>query len=213
MPLVLHAYRYSVYARIVRIVLAEKAVAYDPVEVDPFAPDRDPAYLALHPFGRVPVLVHDGFALYETAAIGRYLNRVFPQPPLQPLDPRAAARMDQIIAVADSYGYWPLVRQVFSHAVFRPALGVAGDTQEVATGLVASRTVLAALEALTGTDAYLVGPQPSLADCHLGAMLAYFTASAEAAALLEEYPRLCRVWRHLAQRRSFLDTEPGLPGR
>ncbi|MFO1079766.1 MAG: glutathione S-transferase family protein [Reyranellaceae bacterium] len=215
MPLVLHAYRYSVYARIVRAVLAvlaEKALPYEQVEVDPFAPDRDPGYLTLHPFGRVPVLVHDGFALYETSAITRYLDRVFPQPTLQPSDPQAAARMDQIIGVVDSYGYWPLVRQVFSHGVFRPAAGLAGDAQEVAQGLVAARTVLAALDGLAGSGPYLVGSQPSLADFHLGSMLAYFTQVAEAAALLDAYPRLSRAWRALVQRPSFQATEPGLPG-
>src|SRR6478735_9346904 len=69
MPLVLHGYHYSVYVRIVRLALAEKGVAYDRVEVNPFVPDVPSAYLALHPFGRVPTLVHDGFALYETGAI------------------------------------------------------------------------------------------------------------------------------------------------
>ena len=80
MPLVLHGYRYSVYVRIVRLALAEKGVAYDRVEVNPFAPDVPASYLALHPFGRVPTLVHDDFALYETGAITRYVDRAFAGP-------------------------------------------------------------------------------------------------------------------------------------
>ena len=94
MALVLHGYRYSVYLRIVRLTLAEKGVAYDRVEVNPFASDVPAAYLALHPFGRVPTLVHDGFVLYETGAITRYIDRAFPGPPLQPGDARALARME-----------------------------------------------------------------------------------------------------------------------
>ena len=120
MSLVLHGYRYSVYLRIARLALAEKGVAYDRVEVNPFAPDVPAAYLALHPFGRVPTLVHDDFVLYETGAITRYVDRAFAGPALQPAAPQALARMDQIIGVVDSYGYWPLVRQVFSQRVFRP---------------------------------------------------------------------------------------------
>ena len=112
MPLVLHGYRYSVYLRIARLALAEKGVAYDRVEVNPFAPDVPAAYLALHPFGRVPALVHDGFALYETGAITRYIDRAFSGPALQPTGPQALARMDQIIAIVDAYAYWPMVRQV-----------------------------------------------------------------------------------------------------
>src|ERR1700746_835802 len=108
MSLVLHGYRYSVYNRIARLALAEKDVAYDRVEVNPFAPDVPASYLVLHPFGRVPTLVHDGFTLYETGAITRYIDRAFPGPALQPANPQALARMDQIISIVDAYAYWPL---------------------------------------------------------------------------------------------------------
>src|SRR5215831_20733088 len=104
MPLMLHGYRYSVYVRIARLVLAEKGVAYDRVEVNPFALPVPADYLALHPFGRVPTLVHDGFVLYETGAIIRYVDRSFAGPALQPDSPRTLARMDQLIGIIDSYG-------------------------------------------------------------------------------------------------------------
>src|SRR5215472_9989752 len=135
MSLVLHGYHYSVYNRIARLALVEKGVPYQQVEVNPFAPDVPAAYLALHPFGRVPTLVHDGFALYETQAITRYIDRAFAGPSLQPAGPKALARMDQIIAVVDAYAYWPLVRQVFSHAVFGPRLGRPTNRDEIARGL------------------------------------------------------------------------------
>lgn len=70
MILILHGYKYSVYQRIVRMVLAEKQTAYRQVEVDPFG-DLPPDYHTLHPFGRVPVLVDGDFTLFETAAIAR----------------------------------------------------------------------------------------------------------------------------------------------
>ncbi len=211
MALVLHGYRYSVYVRIARLALAEKGVACERVEVDPFAPDVPAAYLALHPFGRVPTLVHDGFALYETSAITRYVDRAFAGPALQPADPHALARMDQIIGVVDSYGYWPLVRQVFSHRVFRPAVGRPTDEAEVAQGLAGSAKVLGALEALAAPDGFLAGSALSLADLHLGAMIAYFAAAPEGAALLAEHPRLAGWWRKLGRRPSIVATDPGLP--
>jgi len=210
--LVLHGFRYSVYVRIARLTLAEKGVAYEQVEVNPFAPDLPASHLELHPFGRVPALVHEGFALYETGAITRYIDRVFPGPALQPIDPRALARLDQIVAVVDSYAYWPLVRQVFSQRVFRPRLGQPGDDGEIARGMAAAPKVLAALEALASADAFLVGPRLSLADLHLGAMLAYFVQAPEGAALLPDYPRLAAWWTRLATRPSFGATDPGLPG-
>src|SRR6185437_15690415 len=139
MSLALHGYRYSVYVRIARLVLAEKGVAYDRVEVNPFAPDMPASYLALHPFGRVPALVHDGFALYETAAITRYVDRAFPGPALQPAEAKALARMRR---------------------------GEPVDEAEVGKGLAASVKVLAALEELASKEAFLTGPALSLADLH-----------------------------------------------
>ena len=211
MSLVLHGYHYSVYNRIARLALAEKGVAYEQVEVNPFAPDMPAAYLALHPFGRVPALVHDGFALYETAAITRYIDRAFPGPALQPAEPKALARMDQIIGVVDAYAYWPLVRQVFSHRVFRPRAGQPGDEAEIAKGLAAAGKVLTALEKLMADAAFLVGPSLSLADLQLGALVAYFVQASEGDALVHKHVRLADWWRQLRQRPSFAATDPGLP--
>ena len=209
MTLVLHGYHYSVYNRIARLALAEKGVAYERVEVNPFG-DIAAEYLALHPFGRVPTLVHDGFVLYETGAITRYVDRSFAGPALQPATPRALARMDQLIGVIDSYGYWPMVRQVFSHRVFRTAAGRPVDEAEVARGLAGAAKVLAALEALA-SEPFLTGPDLSLADLHVGAMIAYFTLAPEGAALLDKHPRLAAWWTKASRRPSFAETDPGLP--
>jgi len=210
MTLVLHGYRYSVYNRIARLTLAEKGVAYDRTEVNPFDPERPATYLELQPFNRVPTLVHDGFVLYETQAITRYVDRAFAGPDLQPADPKALARMDQIVGVVDSYGYWPMVRQVFSQGYFRPKRGLAGDVAEVKLGLESSAKVLTALEKLAADDAFLVGPNLSLADLHLGAMTAYFAAADEGATMLRRYPKLDGWWRSVSQRASFATTDPGI---
>jgi glutathione S-transferase len=209
MSLVLHGYHYSVYNRIARLALAEKGVAYDRVEVNPFA-GMPPEYLALHPFGRVPTLIHDGFVVYETGAITRYVDRTFAGPALQPRSPHALARMDQLIGIIDSYGYWPMVRQVFSHRVFRSAAGRPVDESEIAKGLAGAAKVLAALEALA-SEPFLTGPELSLGDLHVGAMVAYFTLAPEGNAALAAYPRLAAWWGKLRQRASYAATDPGLP--
>jgi glutathione S-transferase len=41
---------------------------------------KSPEYLKLHPFGRMPVIEDDGFWLYETQAILRYIDGIFPEP-------------------------------------------------------------------------------------------------------------------------------------
>jgi glutathione S-transferase len=208
MALILHGYRPSVYTRIARLALTEKEVAHDRVEINPFLPDAPADYLDLHPFNCVPTLVYDGFILYETGAITRYVDRCFPGPRLQPTEPRALARMDQIIGTVDSYGYWPLVRQVYVHAVALPRRGQPGDATEIAKGLEASARVLAALEALAADATYLTGPSLSLADLHLVPMIAYFVEATEGAAMLKRYRKLGRWFTQMSAHPSYATTDP-----
>ena len=81
----------SPFGRAVLATLEEKAASY---RLLPVAPGtlRSPEHLARHPFGRIPVLEHDGFSLYETQAILRYLDRVLPSPALSRSTSRVAAR-------------------------------------------------------------------------------------------------------------------------
>jgi glutathione S-transferase len=100
----------SVYTRIVRLVLEEKAVAYTLRETEIFGSDGVPAeHLVRHPFGRIPALRHGDFSLYEASAIARYVDEAFAGPALQPTAPRARARMNQAISILDSYAYRPMV--------------------------------------------------------------------------------------------------------
>ena len=52
------------------------------------------------------------------------------------------------ISIIDSYAYWPMVRQVFSHRIFKPCYAEAGDEKEILAGLKSSTRVLGALEAI-----------------------------------------------------------------
>lgn len=211
MALELYGYKYSVYAWIARLALQEKGCAYEWREVNPFAEEVPADYLKMHPFKRVPVLVHDGFVLYETSAITRYVDDVFEGPRLQPENARERARQQQIISVIDSYAYWPLVRQVFSHGVFRQRTGREPDPKEVARGLEAAPRVIGALEQLAGDGTFLCGEAPSLADIHLAPMVGYFTRHLEGAALLGRHYRLAHWWAAMSQRATFEATVPYLP--
>lgn len=207
----LHGYQYSVYSWIARLALHEKGVAYDWIEVNPFAEDIPASYLAMHPFKRVPALTHAGFVLYETGAITRYVDEAFEGPKLQPVEPRGRARCNQIISIVDSYAYWPLVRQVFSHGVFRPRMNRPVDQSEFQSGLEAAPGVLAALESIAGEGPCLCGNQLSLADIHLAPMVGYFVLADEGRALLQKYPRLGKWWSELSNRSAFVATTPRLP--
>jgi glutaredoxin len=77
------------YCARVRIMLAEKGVAYEPVEID--LSDR-PAWLyEKNPTGRVPVLEEDTLVLPESAVIMEYLEERYPEPALLPADPAQRA--------------------------------------------------------------------------------------------------------------------------
>jgi glutathione S-transferase len=82
------------YCARVRIVLAEKEIEHEVVEID--LGDR-PAWLyEKNPLGKVPVIEEDTFVLAESSVIMDYLEERYPEPALLPADPaaRALARME-----------------------------------------------------------------------------------------------------------------------
>jgi glutathione S-transferase len=81
------------YCARVRIVLAEKGVEYEGVEID--LDDRPAWIYERNPSGKVPVLEEDGFVLPESAVIMEYLEERDPNPSLLPADRvgRALARV------------------------------------------------------------------------------------------------------------------------
>jgi len=206
---VVYGAAYSVYVRAVRLTLEEKGVGYRLEEVDVFAPGGPPAsHLARHPFGRIPAFEHDGFQIYETGAIARYIDEAFPGPPLQPADPRARARMNQAIGALDSYGYRTLVWDVFVERMPAPAQGRAPDEARIAAALPRADACLAALEAIAGDGPYLAGSALTLADLHGAPMFDYFRRASEGAALLSRHPRLARWLSLMEERPSFAATAP-----
>jgi len=105
-----------------------------------------------------------------------------------------------------------MTRKYFGTDGIRGTVGTAPITPDFVLRLgYAAGKVLAALENLATDTAFLVGPALSLADLHLGAMLAYFVQAREGEAMLQEHARLAAWWRHLRQRPSFGATDPGLP--
>lgn len=79
------------YSHRVRIVLAEKGVTVDILEIDKLAKVREELY-ELNPYGTTPTLVDRELALYTSEIIMEYLDERFPHPPLMPVYPVARAR-------------------------------------------------------------------------------------------------------------------------
>jgi glutathione S-transferase len=77
------------YAHRVRLALAEKSLKADQIEID--LKNKPAEFLDISPHGRVPLLIHDGFRVWESAIILEYLEEAFPRHPLMPADPAARA--------------------------------------------------------------------------------------------------------------------------
>lgn len=210
MGLRLYGYRYSVYTRVARMVLAVRGLEYDSCDANPFDDPPDPALTQVTPFQKVPVLDHDGFVLFETSAITRYVAAQFPGPSLIPEEARAAARMEQVIAVVDAHGYEPMVRQVFSHAVFRPLIGERADPGQISKGLLASVPVLSVLENIAAEGLVLHPQKVTLADLHLAPMVGYFTMAEPGRAAFGAYPALGEWWQVMSLHPAYGATSPTL---
>jgi glutathione S-transferase len=92
----------STYGRRVRVAMLEKGIEFEPVELDMAGrAHKAPEYLAKNPYGRVPTLEHDGFVLYESAAILWYLEATHPSPALAPADARGRAEVDMHLRLCD----------------------------------------------------------------------------------------------------------------
>ena len=198
---------YSVYVRIVRLVLQEKGVPYKLVETDVFGdPEARARQGGRHPFGKIPAFEHGCFRLYETAAISRYVDEAFPGPALQPSTPELRARMAQAISILDSYAYRTFVWDIYVERVSKPKDGRLSDEAVISAVLPKARLCLKALEALHAEPAWIAGPDLSLADLHAVPMFDYAMRAPEFRELLADCPRLMQWWIVISARRSAADT-------
>jgi glutathione S-transferase len=178
-----HAIPGSPFSRSVMAMLEEKGASW---RLSPLPPGslKSPEHLARHPFGRVPVLEHDGFSLYETQAILRYLDRVLPRPPLTPADPRATARMDQVMNINDWYLFHGVGNVIVFHRVVGPrVMGLQPDEAAISAAMPKARTVFAELARLLGEQSFFAGEAISLADLLVAPGISFFTETPEWAEL------------------------------
>ena len=174
----------SPFVRSVQLCLEEKQAPY---RMDALAPGslRGEDHAKRHPFGRIPVIDHGDFRLYETQAILRYLDAVFPDPPLQPEEPHAIGRMNQVIGINDWY-FFPKVGAVivFQRIVGPVLMGLIPNEALIADAMPMARTCIGELDRILGDQAFLAGGALSLADLMLAPQLDFFAATPEGRDLL-----------------------------
>ena len=197
----------STYVWSTRLALAEKGVAHELVDV-PFGAHREEPHLSRHPFGKMPAFEHDGFALYETQAILRYIDEGFPVAPLQPTDLHQFARMSQIMGIVDAYAWPAIATGIVFNRMLAPRLGLPVSEEAVAKAVPRARLCLSEFARLMGERQFMAGERISLADLMVVPLLYYLARVPEGEAALTEHPSL-RAWmRRIEDRQSFQVTKP-----
>ncbi len=163
----------------VRIVLAEKGVEYESVQID--LDDRPAWIYEKNPTGRVPVLEEDAFLLPESAVIDEYLEARYPEPALWPDDPGERALARVLVFRFDD----------FSRPYYALRRGDDGAEERL-------DAELAKLDALLEAQPFLTGRAYGLADV---AYLPWIVRGRELLGLdLEPFPALADWWERLLER-------------
>lgn len=146
------------YSHRVRIVLAEKGVTVDVVEVDPA--DIPTELREINPYGSLPTLVDRELTLYQTGVMMEYLDERFPHPPLLPVYPVARAESRQFIYRIEN-DWCPLVKTL-ANSKDKAA------TQNAAKEL---KDSLSAIAPIFGEMPFFMSEEFTLVDCCLAPIL------------------------------------------
>jgi glutathione S-transferase len=189
MSLVLYNAARCPYVARVRIVLAEKGIDYEVVEID--LSDRPAWFYEKNPTGRVPVIEEDdGRPLPESAVIMEFLEERYPEPALLPADPDDRARVRLLIFRDDDLTspYYALRRDED------------GAREEF-------DAVLGRFDALLGQQPYLGGAEYGLADI---ALVPWFLRARDMLGVeLDGFPALTD-WLERLEQRPAIAAEAGI---
>lgn len=187
---VVHTIPGSPFARAVMATLEEKGAPWRLAAMNP-GEHKQPAHLERQPFGRMPAVEHDGFRLYETQAILRYIDRVCPKPALTPTDPWLAARMDQAMSVNDWYLFPGCANVIAFQRLIRPILtGLTPDEAAIAEAMPGAHRVIAELSRLLAGQPYFAGDHLTLADLTIAPQLDFLSMTPEWGPLTHDKPQM-----------------------
>jgi glutathione S-transferase len=197
----------SPYVRAALLALEEKGADYRIERLDP-TKGKTPDHLSRHPFGRMPVLDHGDFRLYETQAILRYLDRVLPTPSLTPADARGEARMNQVIGITDCYVMHDISSPVVFQRLIAPQFGMPVDEARFAAALPRAQVCIDELARLLGPQPFMAGETISLADLLLAPHMAFLPGVEETRDMLAPHPNLLAWLERMNGRPSMTATTP-----
>jgi glutathione S-transferase len=197
----------STYVRVVRMACEEKGIAYDLKAMPPHSPD----VLAIHPFGKIPVMRHGDFELCESKAIATYLDRTFPGPALMPADTRAAALAEQWISLVNCVMDQTLVRTYLFHYIFPKTADGKPDRAGIDAVAPTVRNQIGLLDKAVAKTGHLAGDQFTLADINVMPILYYVRQFPEGADAIAGAKNLAAYYDRHAARESFRNTIPPPP--
>ncbi|MCB1849839.1 MAG: glutathione S-transferase N-terminal domain-containing protein [Gammaproteobacteria bacterium] len=146
----------SPYSHRVRLVLAEKNITVEVLDVDPLNISDD--IMDLNPYGTLPTLVDRDLVLYESRIIMEYLDERFPHPPLMPVDPVSKASSRLFLHRVD-HDWYRLMDQILAGG--KQAAKARKELRE-------SLTVTAPVFA---SKPFFMNSEFSLVDCAIGPLL------------------------------------------
>lgn len=208
---ILYGPTFSTYTRSMRMVLAEKGVEYDLVEIDMLGGAHHQAdWKKRHPFERLPAFEHNGFSIYESNAIAHYIDDAFPGRRLAHPHIHRRTRDQQIVEVINAYGYKRIVTDIVVRYFFADK-AKGPDMDAIAAAVPSAEHALTAIQDLMlGSDPYLVGRVLSFSDLLLAPIVATFVQFQEGARAMAKLPKLSHWWLAMQQRPSLSATAPNI---
>ncbi len=196
--LTIFGFDFSSPANKVRFAANAMGLKYEYKRVNLFAQEqKSPQFLQMNPAGRVPAIDDNGFKMFESAAIIRYLAEKN-NSPLYPKDIQKRGVIDQWIDFANIHVAAALQRITFNRVMYK-FLNVEKDERSLNDGIKFLGQFLPILEKQLKENKYLAGEQMSLADINLLAVL----DPAELSSVdLAAYPSLTN-WRKNMKSQSF----------
>ena len=162
--LVLCGFPISNYYNKVKLALLEKGVEFSEEEVK--TGSSDPAVLGASPLAKIPFIRTDAGTLCESQPILEYIESRYPEPPLVPRDPFAAAKVRELVTFVDLHVEL-VARELYPKAFFG---GTVSDSNAARVRQLLTRNI-AALQRLARFSPYLAGAEFSQADCAAWASL------------------------------------------
>ncbi|KAJ6570612.1 glutathione S-transferase [Mycena vulgaris] len=195
----------------VAMTLMEKEIPFQLVYIDMAAGAHKTAeYIAKQPYGQVPLIDDDGFVLYESRAICRYLSEKYAEQgtPLIPTEIKDKALFEQAASV-EFANFEPHAKAVFGEGFHKRRLGLEVDQAVLAKLISDLSTKLDVYEIILGKQKYLAGDDFTLADLfHVsyGAILVL----AECDLMTTKGPNIARWWNDVISRPSWVSLQDGI---